>query len=121
MVPVTRSDGPRCSTTMGARLAKPESPKRARGPDGGDRYGPRMTPAQPSLDYPDHLARESARFSAALLEADADAPVPTCPGWDADDLLWHLADVQWFWGTIVRRRLLQAAETRALVHPERPT
>jgi uncharacterized protein (TIGR03083 family) len=80
-----------------------------------------MTPGLHSLDYLDHLARESARFAAALREADADAPVPTCPGWDADDLLWHLADVQWFWGTIVQRRLLESAETRALVHPDRPT
>ncbi len=79
-----------------------------------------MTPGLHSLDYLDHLARESARFSAALLEADADAPVPTCPGWDADDLLWHLADVQWFWGSIVNQRLQTTAETQALVRVERP-
>ncbi|HWF80719.1 MAG TPA: hypothetical protein VN695_09050, partial [Streptosporangiaceae bacterium] len=27
------------------------------------------------------------------------------PGWNADDLLWHLGEVQWFWGTIVRDRV----------------
>jgi uncharacterized protein (TIGR03083 family) len=55
-----------------------------------------------NLDYLDHLARESARFVNVLSATAPDARVPTCPGWDADDLLWHLAEVQWFWGTIVR-------------------
>src|SRR4051794_16209425 len=54
------------------------------------------------LDYLGHLEHESARFEAALLTAPADAPVPSCPGWTASDLLWHLAEVQWFWGEIVR-------------------
>jgi uncharacterized protein (TIGR03083 family) len=35
----------------------------------------------------------------------------------ADDLLWHLAEVQWFWGTIVRERLQSADD---LVPPTRP-
>ncbi len=55
-----------------------------------------------SLDYLAHLERESARFLVALQGATADARVPTCPAWTADDLLWHLAEVQWFWGEIVR-------------------
>lgn len=54
------------------------------------------------LDYLTHLARESARFAAAIAAAPPDAPVPSCPDWTADDLLWHLGEVQWFWGTIVR-------------------
>jgi uncharacterized protein (TIGR03083 family) len=54
------------------------------------------------LDYLEHLERESARFVAAALAAPPEAPVPTCPGWTAADLLWHLAEVQWFWGEIVR-------------------
>jgi uncharacterized protein (TIGR03083 family) len=54
------------------------------------------------LDYLAQLAAESARFVQALDGASPDAQVPTCPDWDADDLLWHLAEVQWFWGTIVR-------------------
>jgi uncharacterized damage-inducible protein DinB len=54
------------------------------------------------LDYLEHLERESGLFAAAVLAAAPDAPVPTCPGWTAADLLWHLAEVQWFWGEIVR-------------------
>ena len=57
------------------------------------------------LDFVAHLTRESARFAAAIREAAPDAPVPTCPGWKADDLLWHLGEVQWFWGTIVRENV----------------
>jgi len=53
-------------------------------------------------DHLTHLARESARFAQVIREAPPDAPVPSCPGWDADDLLWHLAEVQWFWATVVR-------------------
>lgn len=55
-----------------------------------------------NLDYLDHLARESARFARVLAATASDVQVPTCPGWNADDLLWHLGEVQWFWGTIVR-------------------
>jgi uncharacterized protein (TIGR03083 family) len=57
------------------------------------------------LDYLRHLAQESARFGEAIREAAPDAPVASCPEWTADDLLWHLGEVQWFWGTVVRERL----------------
>ncbi len=57
------------------------------------------------LDYLAHLTRESARFGAAVSAVAADAPVTCCPEWNADDLLWHLGEVQWFWGTVVRDRI----------------
>jgi uncharacterized protein (TIGR03083 family) len=63
---------------------------------------PRDMSTAHDLDYLDHLARESARFASALEQAPSGARVPTCPDWTTDDLLWHLAEVQWFWGTIVR-------------------
>ncbi len=70
------------------------------------------------LDYIDHLARESALFALAVGAAAPDTPVPTCPEWNADDLLWHLGEVQWFWGTIVRENATsQQAED---LKPERP-
>jgi uncharacterized protein (TIGR03083 family) len=58
-----------------------------------------------TIDYLAHLQTESARFLATLGDADPSARVPSCPDWDADDLLWHLAQVQWFWGSIVADRL----------------
>ncbi len=70
-----------------------------------------------TLDYLAHLREESARFVAVLRDAPSDGPVPSCPDWLADDLLWHLGEVQWFWGTIVRE---QVADPEGLVHPDRP-
>lgn len=70
------------------------------------------------LDYLDHLARESARFAQAVGEVPADTAVPSCPDWTAADLLWHLGQVQWFWGTVVRDRL-DGGAAQALI-PDRP-
>jgi uncharacterized protein (TIGR03083 family) len=55
-----------------------------------------------TIDYLDHLARESARFAEVLHGVPAGRAVPTCPDWNAEDLLWHLGEVQWFWATVVR-------------------
>jgi uncharacterized protein (TIGR03083 family) len=70
------------------------------------------------VDYLKHLAADSARFADAIAEASPDARVQSCPDWNADDLLWHLGEVQWFWGTVVRERVTgaQAEELK----PERP-
>ena len=54
--------------------------------------------------YLDRIRTESARFLAVLTDCDPDARVPACPDWDADDLLWHHSEVQWFWSEVVRRR-----------------
>jgi uncharacterized protein (TIGR03083 family) len=70
------------------------------------------------LDYLAHLARDSARFADVLRDVPPSARVPTCPDWDADDLLWHLSEVQWLWGTIVCDNVTgQQAEERK---PPRP-
>lgn len=71
-----------------------------------------MTP-----DYLAHLREDSERFVAVLRDAPAEARVPTCPEWSADDLLWHLGEVQWFWGTIVRDGV---TDPKSLRHPDRP-
>ena len=73
---------------------------------------------KPDLDYVAHLVRDSGRFAAAIREAPRDARVPTCPAWNADDLLWHLAEVQWFWGTVVRENL--SGEQAEELKPPRP-
>lgn len=71
-----------------------------------------------TLPYDVHLAEESDRFLEAVLAADPDAPVPTCPDWTADDLLWHLGEVQWFWGQVLRNRPAGPEEWHE--PPERP-
>lgn len=61
----------------------------------------------PRLEYPtylDHIRRESARFRTVLADCEPSARVPTCPDWDAADLLWHLAGVQLFWAKVMRHR-----------------
>ena len=57
------------------------------------------------MDYLAHLRSDSDRFAQALAACDPAAPVPSCPDWTAADLLWHLGEVQLFWGTIVAERL----------------
>ena len=80
-------------------------------------------PAGADLPFLDHLAADSARFRRVLADAPAGASVPTCPDWDTDDLLWHLADVQWFWGGIAQDRLTTSEQVEAHGdnRPERPS
>ncbi|AKU16567.1 maleylpyruvate isomerase family mycothiol-dependent enzyme [Luteipulveratus mongoliensis] len=72
------------------------------------------------LPFLEHLARESVRFNDAIRLAPRDAEVPTCPGWQTDDLLWHLAEVQWFWGSILSEDLRTVQQIEDLADPERP-
>lgn len=46
------------------------------------------------------ITEHSAGFAEAT-RRDLDAPVEHCPGWSVADLVWHLTEVHWFWGTIV--------------------
>ncbi|HET8988042.1 MAG TPA: maleylpyruvate isomerase family mycothiol-dependent enzyme [Humibacillus sp.] len=73
--------------------------------------GPSARAVPPFLD---HLAGESARFRSVLATAPPGLRVPTCPDWDADDLIWHLAEVQWFWGEIAAGRLTTRSEVDEL-------
>lgn len=50
------------------------------------------------------LTTESARLTDVLADVDAAAPVPTCDGWTALDLAWHLTEVQTFWATMVEEQ-----------------
>ncbi|QSR26432.1 hypothetical protein CFH99_12430 [Nocardioides aromaticivorans] len=67
--------------------------------------------------YLDHIRTESARFAAVLAECAPDARVPSCPEWDASDLLWHLGEVQHWWHHVVTTR---PAPPESYVEPERP-
>lgn len=72
------------------------------------------------LDYLDHLGRESERFADVLLTADPMRAVPSCPDWTTIDLFWHLTEVQWFWGTVVRERADDPSKLSS-GPPQRPT
>ena len=69
-------------------------------------------------DYLEHLRAESRRFRDVLASCDPAARVPGCPDWDAADLLWHLAGVQWFWSTTIRTRPAPPSEDDE--GPQRP-
>lgn len=57
------------------------------------------------LDYPAAVLRDGLALAAAAEAAGPSAPVGACPGWDAAELVWHIAEVHFFWGEIVARRL----------------
>ncbi len=73
--------------------------------------------SQPSPTFAyflEHLASESALFREVLADAREGVRVPTCPDWDVDDLLWHLGEVQWFWGEIAERGLTTGEQVEAM-------
>lgn len=65
----------------------------------------------PPASYLDHLRSDSRRFRDVLADCDPDAAVPACPEWTASDLLWHLGEVQSFWGRVIRDRPLGPDDT----------
>lgn len=78
-------------------------------------------PSLPAALYRQHIAAESQRFRDVLTGCDPGARVPSCPDWDAADLLWHLTGVQDFWARAIRGRPEQPEETerdRPASYPE---
>jgi uncharacterized protein (TIGR03083 family) len=52
------------------------------------------------VEYAEHVGaveRETAAFAKALMRAEADAQVPTCPDWTLRDLATHVGQVMGFW------------------------
>lgn len=71
------------------------------------------------MDFLAAIRRDSDRFYAAAEGADPTRPVPSCPDWTIADLVWHLGEVHWFWGTDVETRASDPAELEE-AKPERP-
>ncbi|MFI2297119.1 maleylpyruvate isomerase N-terminal domain-containing protein [Isoptericola sp. NPDC019571] len=72
------------------------------------------------MDAMASLARDSVLLVAAVHAAPADAEVPACPGWTADDLGFHVASVQSFWASVVGREPGTGLQAGDVVPPERP-
>jgi uncharacterized protein (TIGR03083 family) len=66
------------------------------------------------------LEAETERFLETLAGVDLDTEVPTCPGWDVAELLWHLAEVHGSWAQIVGRLLQDPSEVDELERPDDP-
>ncbi len=50
------------------------------------------------------LRRDGEIFRDSAASVSMDTAVPSCPGWNVSDLIWHLSEVHYFWGSIVRQR-----------------
>lgn len=77
------------------------------------------------LDFVQHVIDESDRFNRALSSMVAEGgtetlgstSVPSCPDWSAADLVWHLAEVQYFWASIVDGNLAEPSGVQPLRRP----
>ena len=67
--------------------------------------------------YLESLRADSAALLDAVRQAGPDAAVPSCPGWTTDDLVWHIGEVDDFWGTVVAERMTDPQTYR---QPDRP-
>jgi hypothetical protein len=67
--------------------------------------------------YVEVVEAETGRLRAALRRADGRTVVPSAPEWSVADLTWHVAEVQWFWGTIVADLLEDVDDLEDLPRP----
>jgi uncharacterized protein (TIGR03083 family) len=58
----------------------------------------------------ERIATEADRASATLAATDPNRDVPTCPGWTADDLLWHITEAHEFWASNLATNALTDAD-----------
>jgi uncharacterized protein (TIGR03083 family) len=72
------------------------------------------------MDFVAAIRRDSERFYATADAADLTRSVPSCPDWAIADLVWHLGEVHWFWGTDVERRAADPDEIEQ-AKPPRPS
>ena len=70
-------------------------------------------------DYLRHLRSDSDRLRAVLAGSDPEARVPSCPDWNAADLLGHHGGVLDFWATVIEQRPAGPADDWE--EPEKPT
>lgn len=68
------------------------------------------------------IEAESRRLAEVLAVTPPTTRCPTCPEWNAADLLWHLTEVHLFWAGILRGDVRDADGMQAVeaAKPERP-
>ncbi len=73
-------------------------------------------------DRIDVIRAEAERFAAVLADTEPAARCPTCPDWNAADLLWHLVEVHDFWARILAGGVTEGPDVQAIEEspPERP-
>jgi len=75
-----------------------------------------------SIDRIAVIRDEAQRFADVLADTPPESHCPTCPDWNAADLLWHLTEVHAFWATVLGDDLRtdEQAESAEQHKPERP-
>ncbi|OYN92320.1 maleylpyruvate isomerase N-terminal domain-containing protein [Parenemella sanctibonifatiensis] len=63
---------------------------------------------------------EADRLAAVLAATDPRREVPTCPGWTAVDLLWHLTEVHEFWHEVLSSGAMTDEEVGAIEEAKEP-
>lgn len=56
------------------------------------------------MDWIGAIEQHTTAFCEVAASTDGSTPVPTCPGWVLDDLVWHLYEVQHFWHHVITHR-----------------
>ncbi|WP_406835648.1 maleylpyruvate isomerase family mycothiol-dependent enzyme [Streptomyces sp. AHU1] len=64
------------------------------------------------VDHRAAIAVETARFVAALKDADSTTAVPSCPGWTLADLVRHTGSVQRWFSALLHARVQEPPRTR---------
>jgi uncharacterized protein (TIGR03083 family) len=69
------------------------------------------------------IRTEAERFADVLAATAPDARCPTCPDWNASDLLWHLTEVHHFWAGVLAQDARTEADIATIeeAKPDRPT
>lgn len=78
--------------------------------------------ASETIDRIAVIDHEARRFADVLAAASPEARCPTCPDWNAADLLWHLTEVHAFWAGILSGNARTEADMEAVENakPARP-
>lgn len=68
------------------------------------------------------IEAEAQRLADVLAAIPADTHCPTCPDWNAADLLWHLTEVHFFWAGVLARDARTESDIAAVeqAKPDRP-
>ncbi|MGI5379935.1 maleylpyruvate isomerase family mycothiol-dependent enzyme [Streptomyces sp. CA-251387] len=69
-------------------------------------------PVFTAVDHRTAVAAETARFVAAVKDADLATAVPSCPGWTLADLVKHTGSVQRWFSALLRARIQEPPRTR---------
>jgi len=72
------------------------------------------------IDYRAAIESESASFYDTAERASPTRKVPGCPDWSVSDLVWHLAEVHHFWGSLIEQQVTSVDDLNSMDLAPRP-